>query len=185
LGDAGAITTDDPQLAERVRSLRNYGSTRRYYNDFKGVNSRLDELQAAFLRVKLGKLNEWNERRLAVARYYLQSLADAAPLITPCVPEWAQPVWHQFVVRHPRRDAFQKRLHELGVQTLIHYPVPPHRSGAYADFQQPPGTHPIAEENAATVLSLPIGPHLNQEQVGHVAAMARQALSEIPEGTLP
>ena len=185
LGDAGAVTTDDPQLAERVRSLRNYGSTKRYYNDFKGVNSRLDELQAAFLRVKLGKLDEWNERRLAVARYYLQSLSDVSPLIAPCVPEWAQSVWHQFVVRHPHRDAFQQRLHELGVQTLIHYPVPPHLSGAYADAHQPPGTHPIAEEIATTVLSLPIGPHLSQEQAQHVVAMTRQALSEIPEGALP
>jgi dTDP-4-amino-4,6-dideoxygalactose transaminase len=184
LGDAGAVTTDDAQLAERVRSLRNYGSTKRYYNDFKGVNSRLDELQAAFLRVKLGKLDEWNERRLTVARYYLQSLSEASPLITPCVPEWAQSVWHQFVVRHPRRDAFQKRLHELGIQTLIHYPVPPHLSGAYANMHQSPGTHPIAEEIANTILSLPIGPHLSPEQTQHVVTMASQALSDIQEGAI-
>ena len=179
LGDAGAVTTDDPRLAERIRALRNYGSTKRYYNDFKGVNSRLDELQAALLRIKLPKLDEWNTRRNAIARCYINGLANEETLRLPCVPEWAAPVWHQFVVRHARRDALQQRLSDLGVQTLIHYPVPPHLSGAYADTHLPPGCQPIAEALAATVLSLPIGPHTRPEQAEYVVAMTRQALSEI------
>jgi len=182
LGDAGAVTTNDSQLAERIRALRNYGSKRRYYNDFKGVNSRLDELQASFLRVKLARLDEWNARRQVIARTYLAALADDETLRLPCVPEWAAPVWHQFVIRHARRDALQQRLNELGVQTLIHYPVPPHLSGAYADLHIPVTSHPIAEKMAATVLSLPIGPHLRLEQANHVASMTRQALSEIKTG---
>ena len=178
LGDAGAVTTDDPQLAERIRSLRNYGSKKRYYNDFKGFNSRLDELQAAFLRVKLAKLDEWNARRQALARRYLSALADEETLGLPSVPEWAEPVWHLFVVRCARRDIFQKRLDALGVQTLIHYPVPPHLSGAYADAHLPLGSLPIAEALAATVLSLPLSPHIRPEQADHVIAMTRQALLE-------
>ncbi|MEI6560943.1 MAG: DegT/DnrJ/EryC1/StrS family aminotransferase [Verrucomicrobiota bacterium] len=178
LGDAGAVTTDDPHLAERIRTLRNYGSKKRYYNDFKGVNSRLDELQAAFLRVKLAKLDEWNMRRQTLARRYMDALSSEETLRLPCVPEWADPVWHLFVVRHARRDAFQKRLEALGVQTLIHYPVPPHLSGAYADARLPLGCLPIAEALAATVLSLPLGPHTRPEQADHVIAMIRQALPE-------
>jgi len=178
LGDAGAVTTNDLHLAERIRTLRNYGSKKRYYNDFKGVNSRLDELQAAFLRVKLAKLDEWNTRRQTLARRYMDALSNEETLRLPCVPEWADPVWHLFVVRHARRDAFQKRLEALGVQTLIHYPVPPHLSGAYADAHLPLGCLPIAEALAATVLSLPLGPHTSPEQADHVIAMIRQALPE-------
>ena len=178
LGDAGAVTTDDPDLAERIRTLRNYGSKKRYYNDFKGINSRLDELQAAFLRIKLTKLDEWNARRQVLANRYLEALADEQALELPCVPHWAEPVWHLFVVRCAQRDLFQKRLETLGVQTLIHYPVPPHLSGAYADAQLPLGCLPIAEALAATVLSLPLGPHTRPEQADYVASMARKALSE-------
>lgn len=169
LGDAGAVTTNNPQLAERIRTLRNYGSKKRYYNDCKGINSRLDELQAAFLRVKLAKLDEWNDRRRTVARYYLDALANTTTLTRPCVPEWADPVWHQFVVRHPRRAELQQILLEDGISTLIHYPVPPHLSGAYADANIPKGSLPIAEELANTVLSIPIGPHISQEQMEAVA----------------
>jgi dTDP-4-amino-4,6-dideoxygalactose transaminase len=163
LGDAGAVTTNDAELADRVRTLRNYGSKKKYYNDHKGFNSRLDELQAAFLRVKLKRLDEWNARRHAVAARYQAQLPRAA-LVLPSVPAWAQPVWHLFVVRHDERDRFQQNLTERGVGTLIHYPVPPHLSGAYADQQMPNGMFPIAEALASTVLSLPIGPHLTQGQ---------------------
>jgi len=131
-GDAGAITTDDDVLAERIRTLRNYGSKKKYYNEVKGYNSRLDELQAAFLRVKLKKLDDWNGRRSEVAKAYLNHLAGIDNLSLPVVPEWAEPVWHLFVVRHPQRDRLQEKLTAAGIGTMIHYPVPPHLSGAYA-----------------------------------------------------
>jgi dTDP-4-amino-4,6-dideoxygalactose transaminase len=168
-GDGGAVTTNDAELADRVRALRNYGSHKKYYNDYKGFNSRLDELQAAFLRVKLAKLDEWNERRRAIAGYYIDGLRDIPDLILPFVPDWAEPVWHLFVVRHPRRDQLGQRLAEAGIGTLIHYPVPPHLSGAYAGGNGAAGGLPIAENLAATVLSLPMGPHLKAEQAAEVA----------------
>lgn len=161
LGDAGAVTTDDPALADRVRMLRNYGSKQRYYNEVKGVNSRLDELQAAFLRVKLRHLDDWNARRSKIAACYLSQLSTLnSQLVLPFVPDWAEPVWHLFVVRHPQRDALQKKLTEAGIGTIIHYPVPPHLSGAYADLKMAKGSFPLAEVSAETVLSLPLGPHL-------------------------
>jgi len=163
-GDGGAITTDDDALADRIRTLRNYGSRRKYYNEVKGFNSRLDELQAAFLRVKLKKLDEWNARRVVVADNYLINMSGVEGLVLPFVPEWCDPVWHLFVVRHRKRDELQQKLMAAGVGTLIHYPVPPHLSGAYASEKWCRGDYPIAETLANTVLSLPIGPHLTPEQ---------------------
>jgi dTDP-4-amino-4,6-dideoxygalactose transaminase len=175
-GDAGAITTDDSELADRVKVLRNYGSKKRYYNEIIGYNSRLDELQAAFLRVKLRHLDEWNARRSKIANAYLAELSTSkSELLLPHVPDWASPVWHLFVIRHPQRDALQQKLTDAGIGTLIHYPVPPHRSGAYAEMGLAQGALPIAEQLASTVLSLPIGAHLEvqaQKQVirGVIAA---------------
>jgi dTDP-4-amino-4,6-dideoxygalactose transaminase len=168
--DAGAVTTNDGDLAGRIRTLRNYGSKKKYYNDVKGFNSRLDELQAAFLRVKLKKLDEWNDRRRSVAALYLTELRNAANLALPFVPEWAEPVWHLFVVRHPKRDALQQKLAAADIGTLIHYPVPVHLSGAYSDGKWLRGSFPMAEELSDTVLSLPMGPHLAKEQTRFVAA---------------
>ena len=176
-GDAGAITTDDAALADRVRTLRNYGSKKKYYNDVKGFNSRLDELQAALLRVKLKKLDEWNARRAAVAARYQIALRGAAELILPTVPTWAEPVWHLYVVRHPRRDRLQEALTAAGIGTLIHYPVPPHCSGAYADGHWMHGDFPIAEKLSKAVLSLPMGPHLSPEQAGCVVEEVIRATS--------
>jgi dTDP-4-amino-4,6-dideoxygalactose transaminase len=176
-GDAGAVTTDDADLAERVRTLRNYGSKKKYYNDCKGYNSRLDELQAALLRVKLRKLDEWNDRRRAVAKHYLTGLSGSKGLTLPFVPEWAEPVWHLFVVRHSRRDAFQEKLSQTGIGTLIHYPVPPHLSGAYADGVWARGAFPIAENLADTVLSLPMGPHLPEGQASLVVEETNRAVN--------
>jgi len=181
LGDAGAVTTDDPALADRVRMLRNYGSKQRYYNEVKGVNSRLDELQAAFLRVKLRHLDEWNARRTKIAKLYLESLQPLTTdycslntgLILPFVPDWAEPVWHLFVICHPQRDALQKNLTEAGIGTIIHYPVPPHLSGAYADLKMGKGAFPLAEDSAQTVLSLPLGPHLSDCQANSVATAVK------------
>ena len=178
-GDAGAVTTNDAALADRVRSLRNYGSKKKYYNDDKGFNSRLDELQAAFLRVKLKKLDEWNERRRAVATRYRDGLAGTARLALPSVPEWAEPVWHLFVVRHSNRDGLQQGLTQSGIGTLIHYPVPPHLSGAYADRKWARGTFPVAESLADTVLSLPMGPHLPPDQAEQVVAMTNDAVKTL------
>ncbi len=164
LGDAGGVTTNDAELADRVRTLRNYGSRKKYYNECKGYNSRLDELQAAFLRVKLKALDQWNARRSTIAARYQSELARSNGVILPFVPAWAEPAWHLYVVQHPHRDRFQQKLTAAGIGNLIHYPVPPHLSGAYAKPTWGPGAFPIAEHLAATVLSLPIGPHLTKEQ---------------------
>jgi len=162
-GDAGALTTNDAELADRVRTLRNYGSSKKYQNDCQGYNSRMDELQAAFLRVKLKRLDEWNSRRRVVAARYLSELGGTAVLKLPFVPEWAEPVWHLFALRYLRRDELQDSLAKVGIGTLIHYPIPPHLSGAYAKVGWKPGDFPVAEEIAKEELSLPIGPHLEPE----------------------
>jgi dTDP-4-amino-4,6-dideoxygalactose transaminase len=168
MGEAGAVTTDDAELAERVRTLRNYGSQVKYHNKYKGFNARIDELQAAFLRVKLRHLDAWNERRRARAGQYIESLGDCPGVTLPFVPDWAESIWHQFVIRHPARDALQKRLAAAGIGTLIHYPIPPHLSEAYSDMGCKRGDFPIAEELARTVLSLPMGPHLTADQTAAV-----------------
>lgn len=162
LGDAGAAMTNDETLADKARTLRNYGSKVKYYNEAKGYNSRLDEMQAAFLRVKLKRLDEWNARRARIASFYLEALSDVEDLTLPALPNWSSPVWHIFPVRHPRRDELQAHLKANGVDTLIHYPVPPHLSGAYADMGYSRGAFPIAEAIADSELSLPMGPHLGE-----------------------
>jgi dTDP-4-amino-4,6-dideoxygalactose transaminase len=175
LGDGGAVTTADPEIARGVRMLRNYGSVVKYQHEEAGFNSRLDELQAALLRVKLVRLDAWNRRRRELVALYLQGLAGIPELTLPVVPAWAEPVWHLFVVRHPRRDALQKHLASRGIGTLIHYPVPPHLSGAYASLGFKKGSLPIAEAAAATVLSLPIGPHLRRDEAERVIAAVRES----------
>ena len=167
LGDGGAVVTNDADLAERVRVLRNYGSRVKYHNEVKGFNSRLDELQAALLRVKLPVLDEWNERRRAAAARYLDGLAGSE-LGLPYVPKWAEPVWHLFVVRHPQRDALQQRLQQAGIGTMIHYPIPPHLQPAYAELGYGAGAFPISEAIHREVLSLPMGPQLTAVQWGRV-----------------
>ena len=179
LGDAGAVTTDDPILADRLRTLRNYGSRKKYYNECIGYNSRLDELQAAFLRAKLKKLDDWNNRRRAIADRYLAAWANTSQLTLPFVPEWAEPVWHLFVVRHSQRNQFQHHLTEAGIGTLIHYPVPPHLSGAYANGKWSHGSFPLAESLADSVLSMPIGPHLTAEQADVVIKETNRALANL------
>jgi len=176
MGDGGAVTTDDAQIAERVRVLGNYGSREKYVNDVKGYNSRLDPLQAAILRVKLAHLDEWNERRSTIAQRYQQGLADCG-LTLPQVQDWADPAWHLYVVQYPQRDALQRALTDAGVGTLIHYPIPPHRQQAYAPAGWKQGAFPIAERMAAEVLSLPIGPQLQFEQVDSVIASIHMAAS--------
>ena len=176
LGDGGAVTTNDSQLADRILVLRNYGSRVKYVNEVKGFNSRLDPLQAAVLGVKLRYLDEWNERRKAIAAQYLQGLAGTG-LLLPQVPNWADPVWHLFVARHPQRDVLAQRLTEAGVGTLIHYPIPPHKQQAYADAGYEAGAFPLAERLAEEVLSLPIGPHLTMDMAGQVVEAVRKAIA--------
>ncbi|WP_415233802.1 DegT/DnrJ/EryC1/StrS family aminotransferase [Pseudorhodobacter sp.] len=160
LGDAGAITTNNADLADRIRMLRNYGSREKYVNEVQGVNSRLDPIQAAVLRVKLAHLHNWSERRQAIAALYLEGLARTG-LIMPHVPDWANPAWHLFVIRSADRDSVQARLTKAGIGSLIHYPIAPHMQAAYSEMGLAADTLPVARKLAAEVLSLPIGPQLS------------------------
>ena len=159
MGDGGAVTTNDGALADRIRLIGNYGSSKKYENEELGVNSRLDPLQAAILRVKLDHLDEWNSRRAAMANQYLEVLSGTE-LILPNVPDWADPVWHLFVIRHPKRDDLQRCLTDAGIGSLIHYPIPPHRQKAYADMLINVDAYPLASNMSDEMLSLPIGPHM-------------------------
>lgn len=167
MGDGGAVTTNDEQLADRIRVLRNYGSRVKYVNEVQGYNSRLDPLQASILRVKLEHLDEWNARRSAIAACYQQDLV-ACGLILPHVPNWATPVWHLYVVQHPQRDALHKALADGGIGSLIHYPIAPHLQQAYAAEGFEPGQFPLAEKIADQCLSLPIGPSMGTGDVHKV-----------------
>ena len=178
IGDGGAISTNDTALAERLRVLRNYGSRVKYHNEVIGYNSRLDELQAALLRAKLPQLDAANEQRAAIAQTYQRGLAGLG-LSLPFVPPGHEPVWHLFVVRHPRRDELAQRLAALGVATMIHYPVAPHLQPAYASLGLKAGALPISEAMHAQVLSLPMGPTQTAEQTQQVIAALRQALAEM------
>ncbi|WP_323039896.1 DegT/DnrJ/EryC1/StrS family aminotransferase [Gemmobacter sp.] len=173
LGDAGAITTNRADLADRIRVLRNYGSRVKYVNEVQGVNSRLDPIQAAVLRAKLPHLDAWTDRRRAIAAAYAEGLRDSG-LILPHVPNWAEPAWHLYVVRSPDRDGLQKRLAEAGVGTLIHYPIPPHMQEAYGSLRIAPDTLLLARDLAAEVLSLPMGQHLGPNDVSQVVAQFRR-----------
>jgi dTDP-4-amino-4,6-dideoxygalactose transaminase len=164
LGDAGAITTNAPEIADRIRVLRNYGSRVKYVNEVKGCNSRLDPVQAAVLRVKLRHLDEWNARRTTIAARYTAELAGTG-LVLPEVPAWAEPIWHQYVVQYAERDGLQKTLQEAGIGTQIHYPIPPHLQMAYRDAGYARGRFPIAESMANRLLSLPMGPQLQLKDV--------------------
>ena len=162
LGDAGAITTSDEELANTLRALRNYGSHEKYNNLFQGVNSRLDEIQAAMLNVKLIHLDDEIIHRRKVANAYLEGINNRA-IILPTKENDSAHVWHVFVIRCERRDELQKYLAENGVQTLIHYPVPPHQQPAYKEWNEL--SYPISESIHAEVLSLPIGPTITEKQV--------------------
>ncbi|RZK32608.1 MAG: DegT/DnrJ/EryC1/StrS family aminotransferase [Hymenobacter sp.] len=173
LGDAGAVTTNDAALDTKIRTLRNYGSQQKYYNEIIGYNSRLDELQASVLRVKLEHLPTWTAQRQQVAAWYDQHLAGLGDLLLPTVAEGATHVYHLYVVRTARREALQQHLTAQGIGTLIHYPVPPHRQQAYAHLNMPAGAFPIAEEIANTALSMPMWPGMTEEQVTKVAEAVR------------
>jgi dTDP-4-amino-4,6-dideoxygalactose transaminase len=165
-GDGGAVTTNDPIIAERIRRLRNYGSHVKYSHPVKGFNSRLDELQAALLRVKSQHLEEWNTRRLELVDYYRQCLTGTNVLL-PATRKGFESVFHLFVIRTKNREMLQMKLKEAGIETLIHYPIPPHKQGAYAEMNGL--SLPISERLSREVLSLPMGPHLSTSEVEQVA----------------
>lgn len=169
IGDGGGITTSDPKLDNKLRLLRNYGSKNKYEHLVSGVNSRLDELQAAFLRVKLQHLDAWNTRRQSIAQRYLSELRDTH-LDLPQVSDHSSPVWHLFVVRSSERDRLQKHLTEQGIQTMIHYPTVPHLQPAYAGLGLKTDKFPLAERLQDEILSLPIYPQMSDEQVTEVIA---------------
>ncbi|MDX1484787.1 MAG: DegT/DnrJ/EryC1/StrS family aminotransferase [Alphaproteobacteria bacterium] len=172
-GDGGAVTTDDGDMADRVRLLGNYGSADKDHFEARGANSRLDELQAAFLRVRLDRLEGWNARRQRIAERYLGAFADL-PLVLPPVAPWAEPVWHLFVIRHPRRDALADFLKERGIATQVHYPVPPHLQKAYGDLSVDGSRLAVSEALAREGLSLPIWPHMGEDMVERVVEAVRE-----------
>ena len=166
-GDGGAIVTEDADLAKQARIFRNYGSEKRYHNQVVGANSRLDELQAALLRVKLSHLEELNAERRALAAYYLEGISNPA-LRLPKAAEGTEPVWHQFVIHANNRDRLMAYLEEQGISTLIHYPIPPHLSEAYRDLEIKPGKLPVTERYAGEVLSLPLYNGMSREEQDRV-----------------
>jgi dTDP-3-amino-3,4,6-trideoxy-alpha-D-glucose transaminase len=174
-GDAGAVTTNDAEVADRIKVRRNYGSRVKYYNENKGINSRLDELQAAFLRVKLRHLDRWNEQRRQRAAEYGQLLQKIADVQTPHVPQWATPVWHLYVVQAQDRKRMTDRLDRAGIGWMVHYPLPPHLQQAYAELGARKGDFPLAEVMAEQVLSLPMYPQISSAQIATVADALRQA----------
>lgn len=167
LGDGGAVTSSDERVVDRLRVLRNYGSRVKYVNEEKGTNSRLDEVHAAVLSVKLEVLDEWNGRRAAIAASYLEAMASCSWLRLPVVDERSVPVWHVFVVRTADRERFRSHLGGRGVETLVHYPIPPFRQRAYEN-EFDPAHYPISDLLHSEVLSLPIGPHMSEVDVARV-----------------
>ena len=167
MGDGGAITTNNTKLAERLSLLRNYGSSKKYVNEIKGFNSRLDPLQAAILNVKLKYLDDWNKKRQLIASQYIEGFQNY-PITLPYVPKFNESAWHLFVVQHPQRDKLQKFLGAHNIGTLIHYPIPPHLQEAYSDLRIVKGSLPIAECLANESLSLPIDPFLNPDDINKI-----------------
>jgi dTDP-4-amino-4,6-dideoxygalactose transaminase len=180
IGDGGAVTTDDDTLAARIRVLRNYGSRVRYVNDMIGYNQRLDEIQAAVLRVKLRHLDAWNERRSAVANEYDLNLP--ATVKCPAVPHDVQPAWHLYVVKTKNRDSLQAHLDRCGVSTLIHYPIPPHKQAAYRSLETIRTLElPVTEQLHQVVLSLPMGPFISKDAIAHVCQAIADARLNPPK----
>jgi len=166
-GDGGAVLSSDSEVIDKVRKLRNYGSSEKYCHDIKGYNSRLDEIQAAILRIKLSKLDEWNKTRSSLAERYAVALKGMPQITLPHVPAWARPAWHLYVIRHPNRDTLIQALSSKGIQTLIHYPLPPYLKNAYSEQGLTKEAFPISSKLSYEILSLPMGPHLDQKQFEH------------------
>lgn len=165
MGDGGAVTTNDKNLYEKIKAIANYGSDRKYHHIYKGVNSRLDELQAAVLDVKLPYLDKDNQRRREIANYYLENIKNDKFIMRKAYEEESN-VWHIFPVRTDNREALQKHLEDNGIQTNIHYPTPPHKQGAYKEWENQ--KYPVSEEIHRTIISLPISPVMTDEEVKKV-----------------
>lgn len=170
LGDGGAVLTDDLMIAERVKQIRNYGSVTKYHHEIVGYNSRLDEIQAAFLRVKLSKLDEWNQKRQKIAELYTELLSNTS-LELPLFPDYVEPVWHLYVIRTNQRNALQEYLKKEGIATAIHYPIPPHMQACYKNYEHM--SLPVCELLSKEILSLPMSPLLKYEEQIHVASAVR------------
>jgi dTDP-4-amino-4,6-dideoxygalactose transaminase len=171
-GDAGMVVTRDKSLADRVRLLRNYGQTTRYHHILQGFNSRLDELQAAILREKLGKLDSWNAERRRLATLYSKGL-QGLPVSLPLEAPWARACFHLYVIRSKKRDALLRWLARKGIQALVHYPIPIHRQPAYRDLNLPSGSFPVTESFSREILSLPIYPELREAEARKVVNAVR------------
>ncbi|MES2276341.1 MAG: DegT/DnrJ/EryC1/StrS family aminotransferase [Bacteroidota bacterium] len=168
LGDAGGITTNDDNLSQQIKVLRNYGSEKKYFNEVKGYNSRLDELQAGILLVKLKYLDEFTKLRIHNAELYNSLLNGVGDLITPAIYPGATHVYHLYIIRTNKRDALQKYLNERNIGTLLHYPVPPHLQKAYAELDIPKGAFPLAEIFSETMISLPMYPGLKRDEIIYI-----------------
>ena len=173
-GDGGIAVTDDKELAIKLRMLRNYGQSKKYYHDFVGVNSRLDELQAAVLRVKLKHLNEWNEKRRKAAKIYDQLLRDAGVII-PVEKKYAKHVYHLYVIRDKKRDRLQQHLLANGIQTQIHYPIPVHKQKAYAELGHA-AKLPVTERICNEILSLPMHPFFREDEIHAIVERCKECL---------
>ena len=171
LGDAGAVVSNDKELIDKVKTLANYGSDRKYHNVYKGLNSRLDEIQAAVLSVKLPHLDADNAKRREIAKYYRENITNSKIILPKTYAEDAH-VWHVFAVRTQERDRFQQYLSDNGVQTIIHYPTPPHKQPAYQEWNN--RTYPITEEIHQTIISLPMSPVMTDEEIKEVVRIVNE-----------
>jgi len=178
LGDSGAIMTNDSALYERCKKLSNYGSKEKYIHEIIGFNNRMDELQAAVLKVKLKYLDDWNLKRRQIAKSYIELLSGLSDIVLPYSHPKAHHVYHIFVIRSSRRDSLKEHLASCGISTLIHYPIPPHRQQAFSDKSYYNQSFPIAEELADTVLSLPLFPGLTDPQIEYVCDKIRSFYHE-------
>lgn len=169
-GEGGAVTTADPEIAKKVRMLRDHGQAKKYYHDMEGYNGRLDAIQAGFLRVKLRHLADWNAKRREAAKRYSELLSGISQVVLPYEPDWSRAVYHLYIVRVANREALQKHLSDAGISTALHYPVPLHLQKAYASKT---GSFPITEKAAAEILSLPMFPQLTSEMQQHIISEIR------------
>ena len=168
IGDGGCVTTDDDELAAKIRAIANYGSDRKYHHIYKGINSRLDEIQAAVLDIKLQYLDKDNEKRREISKYYRENIKNSK-IILPKTYDEKSHVWHVFAIRTNNRDELQQYLEDNGIQTNIHYPTPPHKQGAYSEWKN--CSYPVSEEIHRTILSIPMSPVMTDEEVKQVVAV--------------
>jgi len=180
-GEGGAVTTNDEKLASTIKMLREHGQARKYFHDLEGYNGRLDAIQAAFLRIKLRRLEEWNDARREAAARYGELLRDQEGVAVPFEPDYSKAVYHLYVVRSPRRDALADHLKTCGASTGLHYPLPVHLQNCYRDWGYAKGSLPVTERVASEILSLPMFPGLTAEQQQRVVS-AVQAFASVPLG---